>query len=360
MRVLVVDDEPRYRDYLSAAIGGWGHEVRTAEDGAAAVDEGIRFRPDVLVTDWMLKHHIHGLHVSGVLTSIDPRLQTILITGFDSTELRHDAERGRVLRFLGKPFELDEMRIAVESAGVGADVVAFPVPFGVVRVDASGAIVHINDKAWSMFAETDAGRNAQKLTDLFPPDVAPEVVSPDGNWHVVQPIATEPVTWWANCRSLGDESLCILVPDTDQILKHDTRVRLLIADAMPDSDDWPFDDQVLIVESDPAVARLHAGQLESLGCTAYRADEAELAIRLLEANSRIGIVILDRELPGEDCAVLVERVRKVRPEIKIVGNDGSGDPAVCRALGLDRFLAKPWRVTDLIRVLDPERDAPSD
>ena len=140
MRVLVVDDEPRYRDYLGDAIRGWGHEVRCSDDGLAAIDEGILFRPDVLVTDWMLRHHIHGLHVSGVLTSIDPRLQTILITGFDSAELRWDAERGSVLRFLGKPFELDDMRRAIESARAGEEVVAFPVPFGVIRTGTDGTI----------------------------------------------------------------------------------------------------------------------------------------------------------------------------------------------------------------------------
>jgi len=352
MRVLVVDDEPKYCEYLMHAIRRWGHEVRTAGDGATAIESGLQFRPEVLVTDWMLSHQIHGLHLSGVLMSIDPRLQTILITGFDSSELRRDAESGSVLRVLGKPFELSEMQAAINSAEQTAESRVASVPFGVVRFDHGGEIVHINDKAWSMFGETVSWRTVQVFVDLFHSIDKDRILAADGRWHALNPIASEPVNWWVNCRRLGDEYLCILVPDSEAILKHDTRVRLLIADAGPDPHEWPFEDQVLILESDFAVARLHAAQLESLGCTAYRVDRLDLAIRLLESNPKIGIAIVDLELPGEDSPTVLDRFRQARPELRIVGNDTCGDPATFRKLGLVRFLAKPWRVTVLIRVLE--------
>jgi CheY-like chemotaxis protein len=309
-----------------------------------------------LVTDWMLREQIHGLHVSGVLTSIDPRLQTVLITGFDSSELRWDAERGRVLRLLGKPFELDEVRHVLESARAGEEVIAFPVPFGVVRVNADCSITHINDKAWEMFAHTSPGRSAARMDEVFSSEVIDCIRNTPGHWYPAHPRSTESLLWWVNCRPVGDERLCILVPEEDAVLKHDSRVRLLVGDPAPDPGDWPFRDQVLILEPDPGIARLHALQLESLGCTAYRADQAELALRMIEANPQIGILVFDRPSSEAEAREIVERVRRIRPNLKVVGNDRSGDPSVYRSIDVGRFLAKPWRVTDLIRVLESPPD----
>ena len=66
-KVLIVDDERDYRDQLSLCLSEDELEIRTAGSGREAIDLGACFRPDVLVADWMLKNHIHGLHVAEVL-----------------------------------------------------------------------------------------------------------------------------------------------------------------------------------------------------------------------------------------------------------------------------------------------------
>ena len=50
-RVLFVDDDPVLRDVLSLALSEAGHEVTTAEDGAAALAAVLASPPDVLVAD---------------------------------------------------------------------------------------------------------------------------------------------------------------------------------------------------------------------------------------------------------------------------------------------------------------------
>ena len=82
------------------------------------------------------------------------------------------------------------------------------------------------------------------------------------------------------------------------------------------------------------------------------------ALRLLEANPEIGIVVFDRQTTEAEAREFVESVRRIRPQIKVVGNDRSGDPADFRSIEVGRFLAKPWRVTDLIRVLGSPPDSP--
>jgi CheY-like chemotaxis protein len=50
-KLLLVDDEPSLRRVLSAVLTQMGHEVRTAEDGFAALKEIHEWMPDILLSD---------------------------------------------------------------------------------------------------------------------------------------------------------------------------------------------------------------------------------------------------------------------------------------------------------------------
>ena len=51
MRVLVVDDDSDQREMLRALISAWGHTVRVAADGEAALELVATTLPEVMVTD---------------------------------------------------------------------------------------------------------------------------------------------------------------------------------------------------------------------------------------------------------------------------------------------------------------------
>ena len=72
MRGLSADDEERYRDYLRASLAAQGHDVSTVDAGRVAIDHGVRFRPQVLVPDWMLRADLPGLRVSRFTTEPPP------------------------------------------------------------------------------------------------------------------------------------------------------------------------------------------------------------------------------------------------------------------------------------------------
>lgn len=115
-KVLVVDDEPMYRENLQEVISEQGHDVETAQDGRSAIEVAERFCPDVLIVDWMLQNDLSGLEVSESLRESNPRLTTIIITGYPAQELRTRAEKSGVFAFLEKPFELDDIRETVRRA----------------------------------------------------------------------------------------------------------------------------------------------------------------------------------------------------------------------------------------------------
>ena len=116
IRVLIVDDEPSYRDYLERYLVREGYEVLTAATGQDALEIGKSFHPRVVLADWMLKDHMHGLEVAESLREESPEMRILLMTGFPSSEIRHEADRAKVFRFLEKPFGLEEVAQAIREA----------------------------------------------------------------------------------------------------------------------------------------------------------------------------------------------------------------------------------------------------
>lgn len=74
--VLIVEDERSLRETLARFLTQEGHDVISAANGREAFDQGITAKPDVLVTDWMLKNHIHGLHVAEALKAVHSAVTT--------------------------------------------------------------------------------------------------------------------------------------------------------------------------------------------------------------------------------------------------------------------------------------------
>ncbi len=63
-KILVCDDEKRYRTHLERAISNQGHEVRVAESAEVALEVARDFPPDLLVVDWMLRGELDGLQLA--------------------------------------------------------------------------------------------------------------------------------------------------------------------------------------------------------------------------------------------------------------------------------------------------------
>jgi len=71
MNILVVEDDQHYRTYLCRALSRAGYKVRGTATGRDGIAVGSRFRPRVLVVNWMLGDDLNGLHVASVLQAVD-------------------------------------------------------------------------------------------------------------------------------------------------------------------------------------------------------------------------------------------------------------------------------------------------
>jgi len=115
-RILIVDDEPTYREYLDRFLTRIGLEVRTAESGTEAIKVSREFAPDILLADWMLRCEMHGIEVGEALRGQWPDLRILLMTGFPTADLQKEATRVGIDGFLEKPFSLDDLSSAIQDA----------------------------------------------------------------------------------------------------------------------------------------------------------------------------------------------------------------------------------------------------
>ena len=114
-KILIVDDEPSYRDSLDLILSYEDYEVRTAADGVAGLEVAGSFVPDVLIVDWMLRGNMNGLDVTKTLLESNPHMRTIVITGYATPRLVAQVEGIGGAQVLAKPFGVDEILAALES-----------------------------------------------------------------------------------------------------------------------------------------------------------------------------------------------------------------------------------------------------
>ena len=115
-KILLVDDEPAYRDSLGHILSHESYDVRTAACAKSAIDVAQDFVPDILIVDWMLRDEMDGMQVAQNLRSVNPRLKTIFITGYRTLRLENQMREVPFAQFLSKPFSLDDFLEAIRMA----------------------------------------------------------------------------------------------------------------------------------------------------------------------------------------------------------------------------------------------------
>ena len=114
-RVLVVDDEPHYRELLSERLQRKGWQTLAACNGNEAL-AAVEGRPvDVALVDIMMPG-MDGLELLRRLKEGDPFLQVIVLTGHANIDTAIQAMKLGAFDYLSKPYKLSELDIVIDRA----------------------------------------------------------------------------------------------------------------------------------------------------------------------------------------------------------------------------------------------------
>jgi PAS domain S-box-containing protein len=112
--VLVVDDDPDVRQFLTDSLDTFGYKTITASDGTAGLDILDRMRPDLLIVDYAMPG-MTGAQLASQARTKHPGLPILFASGYAETSALETALDGKAL-VLRKPFRLDVLQAAIAKA----------------------------------------------------------------------------------------------------------------------------------------------------------------------------------------------------------------------------------------------------
>lgn len=113
LHVLIVDDDPGVRQFLTVVLTQHGYRVRAVSDGTRVV-QALQEEPAHLVLLDLMMPQQHGLTTLEQIRAHDADLAVIILTGYPETDSAVGALRLRADDYLAKPFTADALFGAID------------------------------------------------------------------------------------------------------------------------------------------------------------------------------------------------------------------------------------------------------
>ncbi|MFC5300925.1 EAL domain-containing protein [Azospira restricta] len=114
--LLLVDDEPQVLISLSRLLRREGYQILTAGNPQQAFDLLARHRVDVVVSDQRMPE-MSGTEFFARVRQLYPQTVRLILTGYSDLDTVTDAvNRGAIYKFLGKPWDDDQVREQIRAA----------------------------------------------------------------------------------------------------------------------------------------------------------------------------------------------------------------------------------------------------
>jgi DNA-binding NtrC family response regulator len=123
LQLLLVEDDPDYRELLSDYLTSLGHSVvefSSAEEALRHVQESTEKPPSLVLTDLRMRH-MSGMDLARALRRVHPDLPIILMTAFGERQLPYDTIGLGRSSYVEKPFPLADLAKEIERMVPPAD-----------------------------------------------------------------------------------------------------------------------------------------------------------------------------------------------------------------------------------------------
>ncbi|TVP50059.1 MAG: sigma-54-dependent Fis family transcriptional regulator [Gemmatimonadales bacterium] len=114
-RILVVDDDPTFRDVLELRLQRWGYVVKTADRADKGVELARNWDPDLVLSDVVMPE-MSGIQLLEKLRANHPDRTVILLTAHATVEMAVDAMKLGAVDFLTKPLNYQNLEALISDA----------------------------------------------------------------------------------------------------------------------------------------------------------------------------------------------------------------------------------------------------
>ncbi|WP_324603687.1 response regulator [Paenibacillus curdlanolyticus] len=113
-KVLIVDDQNGIRVLLMEVFSSEGYSTFQASNGKLALEIVRQEKPDLVLLDMKIPG-MDGLEILRHIKTIDVDIKVIMMTAYGELDIIKEATDLGALMHFTKPFDIDEMRLAVNS-----------------------------------------------------------------------------------------------------------------------------------------------------------------------------------------------------------------------------------------------------
>jgi len=115
-RILIVDDEPDFREMLNLMLHKEGFETAIAENGEDFLNTIDDFQPDLVTLDVMMP----GLTTGEILEKLSkkkckPKIILLTVVRYSKETLEEILKKGNIVAYINKPFDLDDFMDTVNE-----------------------------------------------------------------------------------------------------------------------------------------------------------------------------------------------------------------------------------------------------
>lgn len=113
-KLLIVDDQNGIRVLLMEVFSSEGYDTFQASNGKLALDIVRKDKPDLVLLDMKIPG-MDGLEILKHIKKIDSDIKVIMMTAYGELDMINEATELGALMHFTKPFDIDELRIAVNE-----------------------------------------------------------------------------------------------------------------------------------------------------------------------------------------------------------------------------------------------------
>jgi DNA-binding response OmpR family regulator len=113
-RILVVDNEPTMRQILRDFLTYIGYDVRTADDGLAAVELVQTTTPDLVLLDIAMPG-LDGIETLRRIAAHRAALPVVMVTAYDDVHTESQGSVQAAADYVTKPFNLETLERVVAT-----------------------------------------------------------------------------------------------------------------------------------------------------------------------------------------------------------------------------------------------------
>ncbi|AWB42886.1 two-component system response regulator [Paenibacillus sp. CAA11] len=120
-KVLIVDDQNGIRILLMEVFSSEGYQTFQAANGKLALEIVQKDNPDLVLLDMKIPG-MDGLEILKHIKKVNPETKVIMMTAYGELDMIKEATELGALMHFTKPFDIDEMRLAVNHQLQGPSV----------------------------------------------------------------------------------------------------------------------------------------------------------------------------------------------------------------------------------------------